>query len=52
MDGIEILKYIKKDAPFTECIVFSGYTCQDAVIQAINLGACGYMEKPCNIEKT
>ena len=46
MSGLELMKAIKHDAPATECIVLTGYASQSSAIEAINLGAYSYMQKP------
>lgn len=46
MDGIEILKKIKKEWPSIEVIIITGYQAIDAAKKSINLGAFEYIEKP------
>jgi len=46
MSGLEVLKEIKKLSPCTECIVLTGYASKESAIEATNLGAYGYLEKP------
>ena len=46
MDGFEVLKAIKKTAPKTEVIVITGHGDMDLVIQALNLAATDFINKP------
>lgn len=46
MDGIEVLKEIKKRAPETEVIVITGHGDMDLAIQALNLDAADFINKP------
>jgi len=51
IDGLELIRTIRKESPHTVCIVFSGYNEYDYVKTAINLGVIDYLEKPITIEK-
>jgi CheY-like chemotaxis protein len=46
MDGFEVLRQIKKAAPQTEVIVITGHGDMDLVIQALNLKATDFINKP------
>ncbi|WP_319581839.1 response regulator [uncultured Pseudodesulfovibrio sp.] len=46
MDGIEALKAIKKIDPATEVIVITGHGDMDLAIQALNLDATDFINKP------
>ena len=46
MDGIEVLKAIKKINPQTEVIVITGHGDMDLAIQALNLDATDFINKP------
>lgn len=46
MDGIEVLQTIKKKAPATEVIVITGHGDMDLAIQALNLDAADFINKP------
>jgi DNA-binding NtrC family response regulator len=50
MDGIEMLKLIKKSRPDAQVILLTGHATLDAGIQAMKLGAMDFMEKPANID--
>jgi len=50
MNGLQLLKNIKSASPDTECILFTGYASQESVIEAINLGAFSYIQKPFDME--
>jgi PAS domain S-box-containing protein len=51
MLGLDLLKRIKQLAAPTECILLTGYASQSSAIEAVNLGAYGYMQKPYNIDQ-
>ena len=51
MDGLEVMREIKKRSPGTQCIVLTGYASQASAIEAVNLGAYGYMQKPYDVEQ-
>jgi len=51
MPGLEVMKKIKKRSPGMECIVLTGYATQASAIEAVNLGAYGYVQKPCDVEQ-
>ncbi len=46
MDGFEVLKQIKQLAPRTEVIVITGHGDMDLAIQALNLDATDFINKP------
>ena len=49
--GLEILQSIKEKSPNTEFIIMTGYASQKTAIQAINIGAFAYFEKPYDINQ-
>lgn len=51
MDGIEVLKEIKRRIPSTEVIVITGHGDMDLAIQALNLDAADFINKPIKREK-
>jgi PAS domain S-box-containing protein len=51
MPGLELMKKIKKRCPDTECILITGYASQASAIEAVNLGAYGYLPKPYDMEE-
>ncbi len=51
MSGLEVMRGIKERSPGTECIVLTGYTSQASAIEAVNLGAYGYVQKPYDMEQ-
>jgi DNA-binding NtrC family response regulator len=50
MDGITLLKEIKKDHPETMAIMLSGYGCIESAVKAVKLGAVDFLEKPISAE--
>lgn len=50
ISGIDLLREIKSISPDTECIVVTGYASQATAIEAIDLGAFSYVQKPYDLE--
>jgi len=48
MDGIELLKQIKKAEPETEVIMITGHGDIDLAIESLKLDACDFITKPIN----
>jgi CheY-like chemotaxis protein/anti-anti-sigma regulatory factor len=46
MDGFEVLKELKRTAPGTEVIVITGHGDMDLIVQALNLNATDFINKP------
>ncbi|MGD9330859.1 MAG: response regulator [Desulfobacterales bacterium] len=46
MDGFDVIKAIKKRAPKTEVVVITGHGDMDLVLQALNLEATDFINKP------
>ena len=51
MSGLEVMMNIKKHSPMTECIMVTGYASQGSAIEAVNLGAFSYIEKPYDMDQ-
>ena len=51
MDGIEILKILKKMAPELVVIMLTGHGSADAAQEGINQGAYDYLTKPCELDE-
>ncbi len=51
MSGLELMRKIKASSPDTECILLTGHASQSSAIEAVNLGAYGYMQKPYAIDQ-
>lgn len=47
--GIDLLKHIKDNHPYTQVIILTGYGSIDSAVQATKAGADGYLEKPIQI---
>jgi two-component system phosphate regulon sensor histidine kinase PhoR len=46
MDGLALLRQIRQESPSSECIVLTGHASQTSAIEAVNLGAYSYVQKP------
>ncbi len=51
MDGLEILKEIKKISPFSIVIMISGHGTISTAVEAIKIGAFDFLEKPLSMER-
>lgn len=51
MDGLELSRLIKKEFPFTEIIILSGYEEFEYAKEAIKIGVSQYLTKPINGEE-
>ncbi len=49
MDGVDLLKSIKKNEPNLEIIMLTGHASVDTAIQSMKLGAYDYLSKPCKL---
>jgi len=50
MDGLEVLKMVKKNKPYIEVIVITGYATLENAIKAMKIGAYDYFTKPIDLE--
>jgi FixJ family two-component response regulator/anti-sigma regulatory factor (Ser/Thr protein kinase) len=50
MDGIEVLRELKRRAPLIEVILLSGHSTVEVAIEGLKLGAFDYLVKPCELE--
>ncbi|MHB8875274.1 MAG: response regulator [Myxococcaceae bacterium] len=46
LSGLDVLREAKAAGPETDVIMMTGYSSMDSAIQALNLGASAYLEKP------
>jgi len=51
MSGLEVLRGIKARSPETECIMLTGHASQATAIEAVNLGAYSYFQKPYEVDQ-
>jgi two-component system nitrogen regulation response regulator NtrX len=51
IDGIETLKEIKKNNPYIQVVIITGHGTIETAVEAIKLGAFGFIEKPLSIDK-
>ena len=51
MDGMELLRILKKKHRFLEVVILTGYGGIDSAVEATKLGAHAYLEKPYDFEK-
>jgi DNA-binding response OmpR family regulator len=51
MDGIEVLKVMKKMVPTIQVIMLTGHGSEKAAKEGMDLGAFDYLTKPCELEE-
>lgn len=51
LDGLELIRRIRSSSPATECIVLTGHASQASAIEAVNLGAYSYVQKPYDMDQ-
>lgn len=51
ISGLEALRRIKAESPSTECILFTGHASSESAIEALNLGAYSYFQKPFDLNQ-
>ncbi|MFH1992434.1 MAG: response regulator [Pseudomonadota bacterium] len=51
MNGIEVLKILKKMDPDLGVIMLTGHGSEEAAREGIECGACDYLTKPCDFEE-
>jgi len=51
IDGVELLKILKKSHRFLEVIILSGHATIDVAVECTKLGAFKVLEKPCSFDK-
>jgi len=51
MDGIDVLRVIKRMAPHLPVIMLTGHGCQEAAREGMEAGAFDYLTKPCEFEE-
>jgi DNA-binding NtrC family response regulator len=51
MTGIDVLQRLKHVAPDTDAVMMTGYASEDSMVQAMRLGACDYLRKPCKMSE-
>ena len=51
MDGIEVLREIKKEYPLVEVVMLTGHPSIEVAIECMELGAFDYLMKPMDIDE-
>jgi diguanylate cyclase (GGDEF)-like protein/PAS domain S-box-containing protein len=51
LSGLELMERIKQEFIDTECILLTGYASQESAIEALNLGAFSYLQKPYDVDQ-
>jgi DNA-binding NtrC family response regulator len=49
LDGIQVLEQLKQIAPDTEAVMMTGHGSMESAVEALRLGACNYLRKPCKL---
>jgi len=51
MDGLATLQEVKKLGLLVETLILTGHGSIDSALEAVRLGACDYLTKPCEIDE-
>jgi PAS domain S-box-containing protein len=51
MSGLDVMREIRQFSPQTECILLTGHASQSTAIEAVNLGAYSYYQKPYELDQ-
>jgi PAS domain S-box-containing protein len=51
LSGLDVLRSIKLHSPDTECIMLTGHASQAIAIEAVNLGAYSFFQKPYEVDQ-
>jgi DNA-binding NtrC family response regulator len=51
VSGIDVLQRLKQVSPDTEAVMMTGYASEESAVQAMRLGACDYLRKPCKLSE-
>jgi len=51
MDGLEVLRHMKKNFPSVDVILLSGHPSVDAALEGVRLGASEYLNKPPDVDE-
>jgi DNA-binding NtrC family response regulator len=51
MDGVEVLRKIKRDHPLVEVLMLTGHASVESAVEGLKLGAFDYLMKPCEIPR-
>lgn len=51
VDGVDVLREIKKIKPLTEVIMLTGHATVESAIEGMKIGAYDYLMKPCETEE-
>jgi DNA-binding NtrC family response regulator len=46
MSGIEVMRQVKELSPDTDVMMITGYSSKDSAVEALDVGAAAYLEKP------
>ena len=49
LSGIDVLTRLKQVSPDTDAVMMTGYASEESMVQAMRLGACDYLRKPCKL---
>ena len=50
VDGLEVLRRVKRDHPDVEVIVLTGHGSKEIEERCLEMGACAYLEKPVDLD--
>jgi len=51
LDGLSLVREVRRLAPEMPIVIITGYSTEEAAIEALNLGVTGYLTKPFRVPK-
>ncbi|MFB3853466.1 MAG: response regulator [Vicinamibacterales bacterium] len=51
LDGLSLVREVRRLAPEMPIVIITGYSTEEAAIEALNLGVTGYLRKPFRVSK-
>ncbi|MBC8875914.1 MAG: response regulator [Planctomycetes bacterium] len=51
IDGEQTLKSLKEEHPWMEVVILTGHGSVDSAVECTKIGACSYLQKPCELDR-
>ena len=51
MNGEKTLKALKNEHPWMEVVILTGHGSIDSAVECTRIGACSYLQKPCDLDR-
>jgi DNA-binding NtrC family response regulator len=51
IDGEQTLQALKEEHPWMEVVILTGHGSVDSAVECTKIGACSYLQKPCELDR-